>query len=434
MSNRELDRILKERLEHFELEPPMHLWDQIAAARDAKRPLRPWVWWGGGLVVLALSLSFGLWFLAGQTSWRPETPDLSGHKAGADILPAVETPPATANLPEAPGPEVTPEKKAITPVGRVVNGNFAAPVGELPAKNFVAGLTNAQISIAGTPSAPEHVSVSMEKVSPFDGLQGAGLKQIDRAWLGEWFPERTCNSFAKEKWKLHWNAELVASPEYVFRSLSSKSQEFADYARSRDKMEEIRGGFSTGVRISASTDFGVSVRTGLQYGQINEVLNYRDPNDVRIVVNTVYDLEGNIIGTDTTYVAGTHVVVTYNRHRMIDVPLMAGYEFQFPRFSMAVHGGVFFNLLFSQKGKILGPDGEPVSVSSGLQRPYPAFRDKLGLSLAGSIGFNYRLTPELQFIVEPQFRLLLDPVTRPGYSLNQDYFLTGVTLGVRKKI
>ncbi|MBK6619926.1 MAG: hypothetical protein IPG32_03265 [Saprospirales bacterium] len=235
-------------------------------------------------------------------------------------------------------------------------------------------------------------------------------------------------------WKLNLYLEAVGSPEYVFRSLGSKSQEFADYAGSRDKMEEVRGGFTTGVRLSAVTNFGVSVRTGIQYGQINEVLNYRDPNDFRMIVTNVYDQLGNIIGTDTTFQAGTHRVVSYNRYRMLDVPLMAGYEFQFPRFSMAVHGGVYFNLLFAQKGKILGPDGEPVGVTSGTPNAFPAFKDELGMSLAGSIGFNYRLTPDIQFIVEPQFRIILDPVTRSAYPLKQDYFLTGVTMGVRKSL
>ena len=433
MNNREMDRILRERLENFELPPPMHLWDEIAAARaGGKRPAFPWIWWGSGFGVLALTAGIGLWLMFGQTSWTPGAEALAGHQTLAVYLPAT----AEASIPACPDevPAVQqaashtslPAIAAHTPAKK---SKVLAP--EAPASETPAGKAPA----LGTESPGQELPAStIQRVSPFEGLHSAGLGSV--VWKGpkDGFPGRTCNAFGKEKWMLNWNLELVASPEYVFRSLSSKSQEFGDYAGSRDKMEEIRGGFTAGLRISAVTDFGVSLRTGIQYGQINEVLNFRDPNDGRIIVTDVYDLDGNFIGTDTTYVVGTHVVITYNRHRMIDVPVMAGYEFQFPRFSMVVHGGVLFNLMFEQKGKILGPEGQPVAVTSGLAHHYPAFRDNLGMSLAGSIGFNYRLTPDIQFIVEPQFRIILDPVTRPGYPLNQDYFLTGVHLGVRKRL
>lgn len=423
MSNREMDRILRERLEHFEQEAPMHVWERIAAARaEGKRPASPWLWWSGGFGVLALTAAVALWLLLGQTSWTPGAPEQPANQGQAIDNPMTDDcPTATASAPqvkmESPQVFQKQKQKQETQVSK------AAFIPEIPAGSE---MVEAEV---------ESGSTLVQYVSSFEGLKSGEPGIIDWKYgRNQAFPEISCNAFGKELWKLNLYVEAVGSPEYVFRSLGSKSQEFADYAGSRDKMEEVRGGFTTGVRLSAVTNFGVSVRTGIQYGQINEVLNYRDPNDFRMIVTNVYDQLGNIIGTDTTFQAGTHRVVSYNRYRMLDVPLMAGYEFQFPRFSMAVHGGVYFNLLFAQKGKILGPDGEPVGVTSGTPNAFPAFKDELGMSLAGSIGFNYRLTPDIQFIVEPQFRIILDPVTRAAYPLKQDYFLTGVTMGVRKNL
>jgi len=416
MNNRELDRVLRERLENFELDPPMYVWDKIAAARDARRRFRPWVLWGGGLALLALTASVGLWLLQGATSMKPDARELTVH-SGNVTAPVAQKPASDATpLPE---PSPAPRERGTT----VAFGN-----------NVSDENTSSPSVVSGMAPALEFPDASVQRVASFEMLRGPGLKWIEREVPRGGFPEKSCFGFTKERWQLHFNLDVVASPEYVFRDLRPRSKEFADYAGSRDKMEDIRGGFTAGVRLSAVTDFGLSLRTGIQYAQINEVLNFRDPNEIKTIVTIVYDEDGNIIGTDTSYTAGTRLVVTYNRHRMVDVPLMAGYEFQFPRFSMAVHGGVYFNLLFSQKGKILGPDGKPVPVSSELRHPYPAFRDNLGMSLAGSIGFNYRLTPEVQFILEPQFRLILDPVTRADYPLKQDYFLTGVTLGIRKNL
>ncbi|MCB9283263.1 MAG: hypothetical protein H6563_04250 [Lewinellaceae bacterium] len=433
MSNRELDRILRERLEHFEMEPPMHLWEQIAAARaGARRPLRPWLWWSGGFGVLALSAGLALWLLFGQTSWTSQpvaqAVEQPAVKAGVSHIQAVEQP---ASLPIA---EISPEKPSVpsSPAPVVVAEKMeeeTVPPPAAPVLAVAADRSETTELAAGTDR--------IEGVDDLDGLDGltTGLWNIDWKYRPkDGFPVQSCPAFSKEKWHLNWNVEVVGSPEFVVRSLHAKTPEFSDYASNRNQMEEIRGGFAAGVRVSAVTDFGVSLRTGIQYGQINEVFNYRDGNDIRIIVTNVYDGQGNIIGTDTIFEAGTHIKVTYNRHRMIDIPVMAGYEFQFPRFSMAVHGGACFNLLFNQKGDILGPDETPVVISSGDANAYPAFRDRLGVSLLGSIGFNYRLTPELQFIVEPQFRVILDPVTRPGYPLSQEYFMTGITLGVRQRL
>ena len=439
MNNRELDRILRERLEHFEMEPPMHLWEQIAAARvGARRPLRPWLWWSGGFGVLALSGSLVFWLLFGQTSWINQTgEETSGLHADASVVQMAEQP---ANLPVAEASVVgaIAEEPAKTPKLGISLSNPSSSTPVLAEKQPVEETASLALADDKTDRAETaDLAVQADQAGVVDGFEGltTGLWNIDWKYRPkDGFPVQSCSAFSKEKWHLNWNLEVVGSPEYVVRSLRSKTPEFSDYASARNQMEEIRGGFSAGVRVSAVTDFGVSLRTGIQYGQINEVFNYRDGDDIRIIVTNVYDGQGNIIGSDTIFESGTHIKVTYNRHRMLDIPVMAGYEFQFPRFSMAVHGGACFNLLLRQKGDILGPDETPVIISSGASSPYPAFRDRLGVSLLGSIGFNYRLTPELQFIVEPQFRIVLDPVTRRDYPLVQEYFMTGISLGLRQRL
>jgi hypothetical protein len=409
MNNREFDRIFRERLENFEAEPPMHLWGNIVEARAATR--RPWLLWSGGFGMLALTAGIGLWL----TSASGNQPDSVVKGAFPIPLeePAVETP-AVAAIPE----EVA-EMPAAAPIARAVADLETA-------RQEQSALVQAA---EATGFAEEETAAPAALVASFDVLGAAPFQPLACSRFKDGFPENSCRPFSKEKWGLNWYAEVVGSPEFVIRSLSPRAKEYADYAEARNEMEEIRGGFSAGLRLSAVTDFGLSLRTGLQYSQINEVLNFRDPDDVRIIVTNVYDGSGNIIGSDTIYEAGTHIRITYNRYRMVDLPAMLGYEFQFPRFSMTVHGGAIFNLAFVKKGDILSPEGDPVGINSS-----DAFRDRMGLSLAGGIGFNYCLRPDLQFVLEPQFRVVLDPVTRSDYPLRQEYFLTGVNLGLRYKL
>lgn len=412
MNNREFDRIFRERLENFETEPPMHLWGNIVEARAATR--RPWLWWSGGIGMLTLTACIGIWLMGA-----------SGSQAEMVVKGAFPIP-----------VEATAGETPTSPPVATISEEAAAPPAVTPPAQVVAERETEQEEQSALVQAAETTNFAQEEtaapaasVASFDALGSARFQPLACSRFKDGFPENSCRPFSKEKWGLNWYAEVAGSPEYVFRSLSPREKEYAGYAEARNEMEEIRGGFSAGLRLSAVTDFGLSLRTGLQYSQINEVLNFRDPDDVRIIVTNVYDGFGNIIGSDTIYEAGTHIRITYNRYRMVDLPVMLGYEFQFPRFSMTVHGGAIFNLAFAKKGDILSPEGDPVGIASS-----EAFRDRMGLSLAGGIGFNYRLKPDLQFVLEPQFRVVLDPVTRSDYPLRQEYFLTGINLGLRYKL
>lgn len=415
MNNREFDRIFRERLENFETEPPMHLWGNIVEARASAR--RPWLWWSGGFGMLALTAAIGLWLMSASGS-QPDPVVKGAFPIPLEEV-AAETPAAT---PVAAIPEEVTAMPAAAPIALAV----AEQEPDQPAQPELSMLSQAAEEAS---FVKEETVAQTRRLASFSALAPVQPQPLACNRFKDGLPENSCRPFSKEKWGLNWYAEVLGSPEYVFRSLSPRALEFADYAEARNEMEEVRGGLSAGLRLNAVTDFGLSLRAGLQYSQINEVFNFRDPDDVRIIVTNVYDGFGNIIGSDTIYEPGTHIRITYNRFRMIDLPVMLGYEFQFPRFSMTVHGGAVFNLAFAKKGDILSPEGDPVGVNSS-----EAFRDRVGMSLAGGIGFNYRVTPDLQFVVEPQFRVVLDPVTRSDYPLRQEYFLTGINLGLRYKL
>ena len=47
--------------------------------------------------------------------------------------------------------------------------------------------------------------------------------------------------------------------------------------------------------------------------------------------------------------------------------------------------------LLEQKGDFLSPDLKPVTFTSDSENTYPAFRERLNLSIYGSVAFMYNL-------------------------------------------
>ncbi|MDV7391157.1 hypothetical protein RZS08_07385, partial [Arthrospira platensis SPKY1] len=87
----------------------MHLWDNIAAARaNARRPLRPWMWWSGGVGLFALAAGVALWFSmspASESELAPRAGKVPVMALAADLPPA-DLPP------QGSGAGLSPEEKA----------------------------------------------------------------------------------------------------------------------------------------------------------------------------------------------------------------------------------------------------------------------------------------------------------------------------------
>ncbi|MEM8909712.1 MAG: hypothetical protein AAGD05_17825, partial [Bacteroidota bacterium] len=182
-------------------------------------------------------------------------------------------------------------------------------------------------------------------------------------------------------------------------------------------------------------------RSGLVYSQITEVFEFADEDAISVTTTIEYTIDpinGDTISRNevTTVQPGQRVKTTYNKYRMLDIPIILGYEWYFKKFSLDVNAGAYFNMLFRQKGDILAPgtEPEPVSISSKNSNAYPAFRDRLGVSLYGSIGFNYNLNQDVQLLLEPNFRYQLKSITIEDYQLDQKYLNVGLLVGVRFRL
>ena len=268
-----------------------------------------------------------------------------------------------------------------------------------------------------------------------------GTLDMNNNYLAGYLQPESCYAFNKESNPAKWYIDFVFAPEATRRTLESRDPELEQYRDARELTESYLFAFTTGIRTSIVWNDKFALRSGLMYSQINETFNYVDEDEQQTkVINVTVDTI--VQGIDTIYiwdtlsviVSGRREISQTNRYRMIDVPLIFGYEIIRPSYTMTINGGFIFNVLFKQKGMMLAPDLEPVEFSSDDQSMIDAFRDNLGISLFGSVGFNYNLDRRTQLIMEPQFKYYLKSFTHDQYPVKQNYVTFGLFFGIRHRI
>ena len=228
--------------------------------------------------------------------------------------------------------------------------------------------------------------------------------------------------------------DVLAGPEYANRTLVDKSGDLAGYAMIRDSTESSRLGFSSTVRASMVLANGLALRSGVAYTQINERLDLFDGTTTDIEIYEVKDVNGNIIGTQIDTIIGQRIKTTYNRLKMVDIPVILGYEVRDRNWTLSLNGGAYFNVLFEQKGEFLSPNLTPVNFTSTEESHYEAFNKSVGMSLFGSVGLNYKISNRLHLMAEPHFRYYMDSFTNSNYPLQQNYWSVGLNVGMRVQI
>ena len=234
--------------------------------------------------------------------------------------------------------------------------------------------------------------------------------------------------------------DLYYSHDFGFRNLKAKATEYSQYATARDNSEQAQYSFSAGFRIAFRTSSGFGIKSGLNYSQINEKFKYIDPD--ASLIRTIITIDTVLVNGQTTVVTDTSTyripgaldITTYNRYKFFDIPILATYEGNLnDKFYYNINGGVLLNLSFSQKGRFLSPTDQPVWFTSGMPGKYDAFKMSAGISLYGSFGLYYRWNEHIDFTLEPNMRIYSSSLTLNGYPLEQSYVTTGLITGIRYK-
>ena len=241
-----------------------------------------------------------------------------------------------------------------------------------------------------------------------------------------------CPSFVTDRTGVY--LDLYLSHELPFRSLKAKAQALEPYAALRSNSEGPTYSFSAGARLTLMLPNGLGLKTGLNFSQVNEKFTHVDTESdiVKEVVTTTIIDGVTQIDTNTIIIPGTRDIVSTNKYRSFDIPLLLSYEWDvMERTYVTVNGGAYLNLLFKESGKILSPSGEVIDLADSSSDKLAIFKNNIGISLFGSVGLHYRMNSSIDLILEPNIRMVVKSATVDAYSLEHSWMTVGLITGMR---
>ena len=232
-----------------------------------------------------------------------------------------------------------------------------------------------------------------------------------------------------------WNLSTAVYFNYgkAIRSLSGSDAE--SYIQIRDSLESGIDAIRAGLDFRLRNKSGFYIKTGLEYGQINERFDYQMAWDSTFImpdqiIAIVYDVDGsssNIIGEGAVHEFHYKSKKIYNRYYSIDIPILIGYESSMPKFNWLVEGGIAINAWFMPDGEILNKLGEPLILKDNTH----LFKSNTGISLMSSAGFSYQINRKLNTWMSPSIKYQLNSITSSQYALQQKYLKAGMVIGLR---
>ncbi len=468
-----IDRYFRDGLQDYESPLAANLWDKLDAAREEEKKPKGIVWWkwGIGALLLTFLIATTVYFITNQkTESNEPTTRLDTNAPITSVAPAAIPDAPVTGLEEI--AETTNNASVDNQNRKIELKNTEAPLlSEASTKKSnqqrTRSATNSSITqnqkpktknqnttasslIQPTKSTDSQPMVStVEKESPEKIKSTQQLKFLDSnaaALLDNapdlqtafsaplikipfsWGP-KGCYSFAGGRIKYDYYVDAFVSPEYAIRSLRAKDLDDDPYRQRRQETETTLHGISGGIRLSIVTRRGLALRTGIVYNRILERFNLEVAGDT--VTTTV--VQSGTMDTITTVETGTTFIRNYNRYHSVDIPLLLGYEIDAGKLNFSINAGAYFNIYARQKGKILSQSDMLEFITSNNPQRINAFEKDLGISIYGSVSLAYQIRPNLQFLVEPNFRYQLKPITLETYPLEQQYLNIGLLLGLRRQ-
>lgn len=231
-----------------------------------------------------------------------------------------------------------------------------------------------------------------------------------------------------------WDLEVYISPDMAFKTVSNNTAT-AQLLNSKDSSESLRPGFTAGFRIVKPLNDYLSIKTGLQYSQINERFTYKTENETRtttvVTVRSIVRAPGDTLfvrDTSTLTQVGFKTNTVKNRFRTLDIPVLASVQFGNDNLKWGVTAGAIVNLSSWYEGVLLDSSLAAVAVGKDNGMMY---KKNIGLGLYAGFHVTKRINYNTQLFFEPYFRYNLSNMTTTGAPFNQKFSIGGLAMGLR---
>ncbi|MDZ4681736.1 MAG: hypothetical protein SGI94_14940 [Saprospiraceae bacterium] len=175
--------------------------------------------------------------------------------------------------------------------------------------------------------------------------------------------------------------------------------------------------------------------TGLGYTRITERFSFATDRTERDSVEGITEIYINAQG-DSSFTQGLvertrHISYrkrTYSSYTLLDVPLIAGYEWEKDRWSFGAEAGVFLNISMKAKGDALDFNNDFTRLEHT-----DWFKPSIGISYYGSLRIGYAIDEKTRISLGPTFRYVPDIADPDTNDFKQNYGLLGLNLGIARR-
>lgn len=476
--NNALDDHIKKQLGNYKPDVPSHIWENIVAERDKRKPVGFWLNFFNkrGLLILLAVLLTGI----GVILYKNLSVSKENNKpvAGNLLHSTIETEPNTSTKNNIEPITSASSKSNKSESAKTSNSNATDNINSvqkstsiLKNSNKTSGAIHYKITGEKDWEAIEQKDESknsgFKKTKHFKGkaqlnykngiavvadenkeLVSAYLENIDKLLLNRLIidaelirannnmittvkkpaviyleipcPESEKNTAGNKRY-----VEIYGGPDYAFRSITDTGN--STYLQKRKESAHFSAAFSIGMRYTKVFNNGMSFRTGINYSQINEKFKYAEGNITQVIYIT--DVNGDTTSSYTN--SGTRYKTSINKFRTLDIPLLIGYEVGNSRLHVNFNAGAIVNVYSWQKGDVLDTAYKPISITTGKTSSPYQFKTNVGIGFLGSVSFYYKLNSRLHILAEPYYRYNFSPASKSELTLKQKYNTAGIRIGLR---
>lgn len=446
-----MENVFQQRLENFSATVPAGAFEQIMAERKKRRDkgfFFPFKTIFSLTLIMVLSFLAGNYFLSNQIAGNQPTNNNSNLVPVTTIKTDTKTQEPTLSMTvETPTKAIdiskttkrviktttppTGVKKTIKQSTPIITKSIATVDRVLPVINNTNILvTKASSSIANRKLAKQLSFIPKIKLkSLIPDNSDAQLTDKLQALPDE------CYSFGRQRFYSNYYLDLLYSPNYSLRFLSTKDPEYIGYKKAREKTEDYYYAYSAGLRLGLVAESGFSLRVGFTYSRLTEIFNHLDKNTVQEI--TIWEIDPitlDTTGSHTETVAGELYIKHYNTHTSFGLPVYLGYQTDGEDWVISANVGAQYNFQYKTEGRFLGTNLKPANYTIRENDPDKAFKDQIGIELLASFGVGYKITDGMQIVLEPNLRYTLNNISTPANPVEQKYLTMGIWAGLRFKL
>lgn len=233
--------------------------------------------------------------------------------------------------------------------------------------------------------------------------------------------------------QFNFSTSLQGSISFVGRNLEAKDSTGIELLNLREKTERVLESYQVGLGFTLGHRTGFGLSSGLNYTQINERFEYKT---TVLAVDTINDVKYLVVNlnNDTIPIYGDVPLTTkttfykkyYNKLRMVDIPILAGYDIKLRNTAIGLQAGVFVNIRLETAGQILKSATETIELQDA-----SFIKKNIGLSYYFGASAGYMFNDNIEAYIAPFVRHFPKSIATGSYELQQRYNLFGINMGAR---